>query len=65
MTTQHIYKTSKTAREVFWSDGKVGRGPYYGMRKEFISKIRSSKKPYKYFSDYKDTCVLLIPKEFC
>jgi hypothetical protein len=65
MTNQNIYKISEAQDQVFWSDGKERRGPYYGNKLDFISLLRDSRKDYSDLSDFKDTCVLLIPKEFC
>jgi len=64
MTTQHIYKINDT-NTLFWSDGKERRGPYYGMRSTLIKELRLSTRNYGYFSDFKASCTLLIPKEFC
>ena len=65
MTTQHIYATNKETKSCFfWSDGVNKRGAYT-QRKDGLIRDKSFREKYAYFSDYKDNCVLLIPKEFC
>ena len=65
MTTQHIYATNKEKKDrFFWSDGISKRGAYTPRKGELIQG-KCFREDYAYFSDYKDNCVLLIPKEFC
>ena len=66
MTTQHIYMIPK-GREgaVFWSDGVGVRSPWTTRRDELIRYKSFRESPYYPFSDFKRTCVLMIPKEFC
>jgi hypothetical protein len=68
MTTQHIYVITKVEGDeedaLFWSDGAYKRGFWAPVRGELI-RSKTIRKKYGYFSDYKDSCVLLIPKEFC